>query len=119
MILENLIQRQKADWKAALTNAKGVYLISDTKTGKRYVGSAYGNIGIWSRWACYAKTAHGYNDELTRLIKKMGMDYARQHFRFSLLEYFPMKTEDHLVIDRESYWKRVLMSREPWGYNKN
>lgn len=118
-MLENLIQRQKADWKAALGNAKGVYLITDERTGKRYVGSAYGNIGLWSRWECYAGTAHGHSDEMTKLIRKEGLDYARKHFRFSLLEYFSMKTEKNLVCDREAYWKRVLMTRAPFGYNKN
>lgn len=29
---------------------KGVYLISDTYTGKLYVGSAYNENGIWGRW---------------------------------------------------------------------
>lgn len=29
------------------------------------MGSAYGGTGIWSRWACYVATGHGYNDEFT------------------------------------------------------
>lgn len=110
-MLENLIRHQKPDWKAALGNAKGIYLITDALTGKKYVGSAYGNTGLWSRWECYAGTAHGYNDDLTRLIKKEGMDYARKHFHFALLEYFAMKTDERFVCEREAYWKRVLMSR--------
>ena len=118
-MLEQIIRRQRPDWRAALENAKGVYLISDTRTGKRYVGSAYGVAGIWSRWECYVGTCHGYNDEFTRLIAKRGRDYARRFFRFALLEYMPMKIDDDVVIHRESYWKEVLLSRGKYGYNRN
>ena len=118
-VLENLIKRERLDWKTALANAKGVYLITDVSNGKRYVGSAYGAAGIWSRWQCYAGTGHGYNDELTRLIKRNGLEYARKNFRFSLLEYCGMKTDDQTVITREQYWKQVLLSRGEFGYNKN
>ncbi len=48
--LEQLWSDMKPDWYAALANCQGVYLITDTKTGLRYVGSAYGENGIWSRW---------------------------------------------------------------------
>jgi hypothetical protein len=118
-MLEQVIRRQRPDWRTALENAKGVYLITDTNTGKRYVGSAYGATGIWSRWECYVGTGHGYNDELTRLISEFGQDYARRFFRFALLEYMPMKVDDDVVIGRESYWKEVLLSRGKYGYNKN
>lgn len=118
-MLENIIRRQRPDWKAALENAKGVYLITDTTNGKRYVGSAYGAAGIWSRWECYVQTGHGYNDELTKLIRECGIDHARKAFRFALLEYCTMKTDDHIVIQREKYWKDILLTRGKYGYNKN
>jgi len=119
-MLENLIRGQRLDWKTALENIKGVYLITDPSNGKRYVGSAYGGTGVWSRWSCYVETGHGYNDELTTLIANQGTTHARNHFRFTLLEYFPMKASDEMVIGRESYWKNVLLSRfEQYGYNKN
>ncbi len=118
-MLETVYAIQRADWKAALENAKGVYLITDTSNGKRYVGSAYGTTGLWSRWGCYVGTGHGYNDELTQLITANGIDYARLNFRFALLEHRTMKTDDNVVIQREGYWKNVLRSRVPNGYNKN
>ena len=117
--LEQIIRRQRLDWRTALQYAKGVYLITDTRTGKRYVGKASGRDGIWSRWECYVGTCHGYNDELTRLIRKRGRDYAHRFFRFALLEYFPMKVDDDVVTGRETYWKEVLLSRRKFGYNKN
>lgn len=119
-MLENLMNHQRVDWKTALENIKGVYLITDLSNGKRYVGSAYGGTGVWSRWRCYVFTGHGYNDELTKLIARQGHTHARNHFRFTLLEHFAMKTDDAVVIAREGYWKDVLLTRNAsFGYNKN
>ena len=118
-MLETVYTVHRPDWKAALENTKGVYLITDTSNGKRYVGSAYGGTGLWSRWACYVQTAHGYNDELTKVISKSGKDHARAYFRFALLEHRPMKTDDNAIIEREQYWKSVLLTRGDYGYNRN
>ena len=117
--LEQIFNNEKNDWKTALQNVKGIYLIFDKSNGKKYVGSAYGDSGIWSRWACYIGTGHGWNDELTKLIKKETKDYARQYFKFSLLEYHSMKRDDNFIIARENFWKEVFLSRDKFGYNKN
>lgn len=118
-MLETIFAIDRPDWKAALENVKGVYLITDKSNGRRYVGSACGDTGIWSRWSCYVKTAHGYNDDLTKLIAQSGREHARQHFSFALLEHRPMKTDDQAIIEREQYWKRVLLTRGDYGYNQN
>lgn len=117
--LEHIIRTNKADWRAALLYVKGIYVIFDTSNGLKYVGSAYGGAGVWSRWSAYVETGHGHNDELTKLIDQHGMAYARQNFCISLLEYRPVRTDDQTIIDRECYWKEVLLSRAPYGYNKN
>ncbi|HRK21810.1 MAG TPA: GIY-YIG nuclease family protein [Fimbriimonadaceae bacterium] len=116
--LETIFRTQRLDWKAALEFAKGVYLITDRSNGKRYVGSAYGTTGIWSRWQCYIFTGHGFNNELTKLISEVGIEHAKQHFQFALLEHRTMKTDDDTIIKREVHWKKVLMSRQ-FGFNKN
>lgn len=118
--LELLVKNQKTDWKVALENFKGVYLISDKKNGKQYVGSAYGDSGIWSRWTSYINSGHGGNDELIALISKPdnGIEYARKNFQFALLELRSMKTDDDVIIERENFWKEVLLTRN-FGYNKN
>lgn len=118
-VLAPIFKNENTDWKAALKSVKGVYVIIDKLNGKKYIGSAYGDSGIWSRWSCYIGTGHGWNDELTKLIKKEGFDYARDNFRLSLLEYRSMKTDDKAIIERENYWKEVFLSRGKFGYNKN
>ncbi len=118
-ILSPIFKNENPGWKAALANIKGVYVITDKSNGMKYVGSAYGDSGIWSRWSCYIGTGHGWNDELTKLIKKEGYEYARANFRISLLEYRPMKADDKVIIERESFWKEVFISRGKFGYNKN
>ena len=117
-ILEPIFKSERSDWKAALSSVKGVYLISDKRNGKQYIGSAYGDMGIWSRWACYIGTGHGWNDELTALIDEKTIGYARKNFHFSLLEVMSMTTSDKTILDRESHWKHVLLTGE-FGYNKN
>ena len=104
-------------WRSALSNVAGVYLISDTETGKLYVGSASGMGGFWSRWSAYATTGHGGNVELRALVNGGGLDRAKP-FRFSILEIADIHTGEADVIARECHWKRVLLSRSH-GLNGN
>ena len=114
-----IFKNEVAGWKAALENIKGVYVIMDNSNGKKYVGAAYGESGIWSRWSCYIETGgHAGNDALKKLIKNKGLNYARDHFTLSLLEYRSMKVDDSVIQSRETYWKSVFLSHE-FGYNKN
>jgi hypothetical protein len=116
--LETLIRNQRTDWRAALENMKGVYLITDTRSGSRYIGSAYGDLGIWSRWRQYVDTGHGGNVALTGLVRQRGLSYCREHFRIALLEQRTARTPDDVVIAREAFWKRVLLTRGKQGYNR-
>jgi len=117
--LETLVKNGRPDWKAALENAKGIYLINDTNTGKRYIGSAYGDQGIWSRWSAYVTSGHGGNVELRALVKNPSLHYCRSHFRFALLVHRPMPTPDKAILDREAFWKRILLTRGEQGLNRN
>jgi len=117
-VLRSIIQREKQDWKISLSAVKGVYLILDTVNGKTYVGSAYGDAGIWSRLTSYVTTGHGWNDELVKTIKEKSIDYALKNFKFTILEIFTFNTSDEVIRNRESHWKNVLSSRQ-FGYNKN
>lgn len=117
--LDTLVRNDRPDWKAALENAKGIYLISDTRTGKRYVGSAYGESGIWSRWCSYVVSGHGGNVELRTLVTDPTLAYCRENFRFALLEHRPNRTPDDTILAREGFWKRILFTRGEHGLNRN
>lgn len=115
--LKHIISDNIASWKAALSKVKGVYLIMDTLTGKQYVGSAYGDDCIWQRWSEYAKNGHGGNVELKNLLKNTSEEY-KNNFKYSILEVCNMNLGNEYIIDRESYWKEVLLTRE-YGLNSN
>lgn len=117
--LETLMRNERPDWRAALENVKGIYLVTDTYSGRRYVGSACGDEGIWSRWRQYVVTGHAGNVELARLVADKGVAYCREHFRFALLEQRTARTPDEVVLAREGFWKRVLLTRGNDGYNRN
>lgn len=117
--LETLVRNDRPDWKAALESIKGVYLITDTSTGKRYIGSAYGDQGIWSRWSGYIASGHGGNVELRSLVSDPSLEYCRINSRFTLLEQRSSRTSDGLILEREGFWKRILLTRGKQGLNRN
>ncbi len=116
-ILRSIIRQHPESWSTALKNVAGVYVVTDTSTGKHYVGSAYGGIGLWQRWTSYATTGHGGNKELRDLLRAKGNDHA-DNLQFSLLEICDINASPDYIIARERHWKEVLMSRE-FGLNRN
>ena len=117
--LEALVRNNRPDWRVSLESVKGIYLITDTSTGRRYVGSAYGDQGIWSRWRTYSENGHGGNVELRQLANDPDLSYCRAHFKFALLEHRLNSTPDDVIIARETYWKRILLTRGEQGLNRN
>ena len=105
---------EKDNWKTALQNQKGVYLLTDKSNGKMYVGSAYGENMILGRWRAYLANGHGGNVGL----KKLTFDHIKQNFKYSILDIYKSTTDDQIIIDRESWWKEVLQTRK-FGYNEN
>ena len=104
----------KENWKTALQNQKGVYVMTDISNGKMYVGSAYGEHMILGRWSDYVNTGHGGNIGLSVL----SFDHIKQYFRYSILDIYKSRTNDQIIIDRERFWKQVLQSKK-FGYNEN
>jgi hypothetical protein len=117
---EMLVDYARVDWSTALSSIKGVYLITDDTSGRRYVGSAYGTDGIWSRWTTYVRLGHGGNAGMMELLNGRGLEYCRKGFRFALLESLDVRTPDHEVIARENHWKDILDTRHvEHGLNRN
>jgi hypothetical protein len=94
-------------WKEHLRHVKGVYLLVDTKSGARYVGSATGGENLWGRFKEYLDTGHGGNVELRRL--------GNRPYRASVLQ---IGSFDDEIIALERAWKLKLMTRE-FGLNRN
>ncbi len=97
-------------WIKALSSVNGVYLIQDNLSGKLYVGSAYGEQGLFGRWSIYAQNGHGGNLDLQNLDPS--------NFIFSILEIVPATTTADGVIECENRWKEKLGTRQ-FGLNKN
>ena len=104
------------EWQRMLSSISGVYLILDEKTGRQYVGSAYGRGGIWARWKTYARNPSGENKQLKQLLSQ---DRDRhEKFQFSILRVLePSSTKDE-VITQEALLKRKLGSKA-FGLNSN
>jgi hypothetical protein len=108
------------EWRTALKLRKGVYLISDRNTGKQYVGSTYGEDGIFGRWIVYLISGYDKNEnkngkypnkKLKNLVKEKGLRYIQENFQYSIPETFTDDVSDEYVIARESFWKEVLLIR--------
>lgn len=115
--LDVVVSQSIESWRSALSSVSGVYVIVDRSSGKQYVGSAYGEGGIWSRWCEYSVSGHGNNKELRALLKQESPSHSRQ-FQFSILEVCDLSFSKDQVIARESHWKNALCSREH-GLNSN
>ncbi len=113
--LRVITQQVVPSWHAALKNIKGVYLITDTSTGRHYVGKASGDVGIWQRWCAYADNGHGGNIQLKALLQEHGPEHM-SHFQYSILEIADTHASDNDILVRESYWMNVLRTRE-FGLN--
>ena len=115
--LETIVGQSIESWRIALSNVAGVYVISETESGKLYVGSATGEGGLWQRWSQYAATGHGGNKELRELLRETGVKTA-ENLRFAVLEIADIHSSEKDVLRRESHWKEVLLTRQH-GYNAN
>ena len=102
----------------ALQNITGVYCLTDTNTGKLYIGSATGEGGVAQRWGSYLDTKHGGNVELRKLRHRHGDEYFEQYFTFTLLEYFSLSYDPDKIKEREQYWKKCFDTINN-GYNDN
>lgn len=116
--LREIVTCQYCDWKSILSAIKGVYLITDTLTGKLYVGSAYGDEGIWGRWSEYVKTGgHGNNVSL-KALTDADPQYALHNFQFSILMLLPKTVTTEMALEKEKMYKTKL-GTNAFGLNNN
>ena len=117
--LETIVKGNYPSYKNALENQQAVYVLTDTNTGKLYVGSATSkNTMLLSRWQGYIDTFHNGNQALKKLFQQKGAEYFKKHFKYSIIENFNSKVDSEYILKRESYWKEVLDTRRH-GYNEN
>lgn len=105
------------EWRTMLSAVKGIYLILDKVTGKKYIGSAYGDGGIWERWCEYVKTnGHCNNKQLLELISKNPNKV--EDFQFTILRTMSKTVTAKEVIEREQLYKKK-MGTMAFGLNSN
>lgn len=103
-------EHRYASWRTALASVVGIYLITDTRDGRQYVGKADGAESLLQRWNAYAANGHGGNVELRSL------DPAT--FRHSILRVFDPATPMQEINAAESHFKHALDTRRH-GLNGN
>jgi hypothetical protein len=114
-LLRTVVRKNMPQWKSALSNVCGVFLITDTHTGKHFVGSAHGSDTIWHQWVSFAINGHADIKPLRRLLSREVGDY-QFNFLFSILEICDMRASKLYVDDRTDHWKKALCSITH-GYN--
>ncbi len=113
----------------ALKEVYAVYLVVDTKTGKYYVGSAYGKDGLFGRWKTYANTKGSGGSGEDEGNKGM-VEYLKENpdaylnFQYSILEIIHKtgidKRDVDTTLEAEKIWKRKICSLgTSWGLNRN
>jgi len=117
--LKTIINNPQAHskWYESLTRLQAVYMILDKKTGNQYIGTTYGQNGLWQRWESYAKGDFtGGNKELIELKRKNRNFH--ENFQYSILEVLSKNASQKECVDAESLWKEKLGTRT-FGLNKN
>lgn len=116
--LKTIIKSNADNWRILLENINCVYAITDSLTGKVYIGSTYGYNGVWQRWSCYVDTnGHGGDVVLKDLIEK-DPNYGN-NFVFTVIEcFFNRDGNASYILERETYWKQVFTTRI-FGNNRN
>jgi hypothetical protein len=92
-------------WRLGLSQFNGVYQFRDRKTNDCYVGSAYGDDGIYCRLLNYKNTGHG-NNKLLMEKHELNPKFL-ESYDFTILEYFTDKTPKNVVISAEQKWKKI------------
>ncbi len=104
--LKQIIHSDAGGWREALMSTRGVYLISDKKSGAQYVGSATGSRGLWGRWESYANNVHGGNKVMIQSLDNLQLDAT--DLQFSILETLGSLSNKEEGLAAEKLWKTKL-----------
>lgn len=96
-------------WKAVLSNARGIYLLTCPRTREQHVGAAFAQGGFLARWLQHA----AMSGDAIAFRSRNPEDY-----RVSILEVAGSLTTDDDIVRMEIRWKEKLQSRE-MGLNRN
>lgn len=115
--LEEIIRNEYQDWKRALQNVNGIYMIVNSQNHKQYIGSTYGAGGIWGRWLEYVKTQGTGSNKLLMGCKANDPEYT-DHIIFTILDILPRTISPNQAVKREILYKEKLGTRA-MGLNLN
>lgn len=96
-------------WHKMLSSINAVYLIVDTTNGQQYVGSAYGQDGLFGRWKTYAQNGHGNNKKLMDILNNQ--PNRVNSFKYSILQTYPATLTKAEVIKEEMNYIDKLGTR--------
>ncbi len=105
------------EWYNSLTRLQAVYLILDNHSGSQYVGTTYGENGLWQRWYSYVKTEGTGKNKQLELLKIDRLNFQLD-LQFSILEVLTKTADKNYSIEKESMWKNKLGTRAH-GLNGN
>lgn len=115
-LLRTVVRKNIPQWKDALSNVGGLYLVTDTHTGKLFVGGTQTGESIWHQWVSFAINGHADIKPLRRLLSREMGDY-QFNFQFSILEICDLNISRDYLLAREEHWKLALQSHG-FGYNE-
>jgi len=114
-IIEN--PQSHSVWFESLTRLQAIYLILDKKSGNKYVGTTYGENGLWQRWESYIKGDGTGNNKELKVLKGKDPEFYL-NFQFSILEVLSKTANQKYCTEKESIWKEKLGSKA-FGLNRN
>lgn len=94
----------------AASNISGIYIIRNTISGKRYVGSA---VNVKNRWATHRTVLRKGKHHSPRLQNGWNK-YGEYAFEFAVIEYV---SDTNFLIEREQHWIDAVQANGKNGYN--
>ena len=66
-----------------------------------------------------AKEWHGRQEYKAERNGEPTLKYCRENFRFALLEYLASRTLDEIILARERFWNKILLTHGEYALNRN